>query len=107
MDLVEKCYDFSAAFPRDEVYGLTAELRRAAVCVPAKIAEGYDRDNTGSKFQFLRIAQGSLRELQTHLLLAQRLKFGLPDAIQEALTKCETAAKMLNGLIRSLTKSEN
>jgi four helix bundle protein len=105
MDLVEHCYSLSSGFPRDEMYGLTSQLRRAAVSMPANIAEGYGRENTGSYVPFLRIAQGSLRELQTHLLLAQRLKFGIPEQISEALTRCETVGKMLSGLIRSLNKS--
>jgi four helix bundle protein len=105
MDLVVHCYSLSADFPKDEMYGLTSQLRRAAVSIPANIAEGYGRENTGSYLQFLRIAQGSLRELQTHLLLAQRLKFGITQQISEALSRCETVGKMLSGLIRSLNKS--
>jgi four helix bundle protein len=75
--------------------------------VPANIAEGYGRENTGSYVHFLRIAQGSVRELQTHLLLAQRLKLGSAEALPDVLNSCETVAKMLSGLIRALTKPDN
>jgi four helix bundle protein len=73
MDLAETCYRLTAGFPREEMFGITAQIRRAAVSIPANIAEGYGRDSKGSYGQFLRVAQGSLKELETHLLLSQRL----------------------------------
>ena len=69
MTLAEDCYHLTARFPKDEVYGMSAQIRRAAVSIPANIAEGYGREQTGSFIQFLRIAQGSARELETHLIL--------------------------------------
>lgn len=106
MNLVEACYRLSSTFPKEEMYGLTSQLRRASVSVPANIAEGYGRENKGSYAQFLRIAQGSLREVQTHLLLTDRLKLAGHDATLPVLEQCETVGKMLNGLIRSLTRYE-
>jgi four helix bundle protein len=102
MSLVEGCYQFSSGFPKEELFGLTSQLRRAAVSVPANIAEGYGRDSKGSYVAFLRNAQGSLKELETHLILAQRLKLGAFDAAQTLLGQCETLGRMLRGLIRSL-----
>ena len=106
MDLVEACYQLSKGFPKQEMYGLTAQLRRAAVSVPANIAEGFGRDTRGSYVQHLKIAQGSLREVQTHVILAERLKFAEAQTTKQAMERCETVAKMLNGLIRSLQRHE-
>ena len=78
MQLVKDTYRLTAHLPKDEAYGLTTQLRRASVSIPANIAEGYGRGVTGSYVQFLRIARGSLRELETHLLLVSRL--GLREA---------------------------
>ena len=73
--------------------------------IPANIAEGYGRDQTGSYVQFLKIAQGSLKELETHLLLSQRI--GLTDAakLSDALEQCESTGKLLRSLIRSIQRS--
>ena len=113
MDLVEACYQQSKGFPKQEMYGLTAQLRRAAVSVPANavsvpanIAEGFGRDTPGSYVQHLKIAQGSLREVQTHVILAEPLKFAEAQTTKQAMERCETVAKMLNGLIRSLQRHE-
>jgi four helix bundle protein len=106
MALVESSYKLSKAFPKEEVYGLTSQLRRAAVSVPANIAEGYGRENTGSYVQHLKIAQGSLRELQIHVLLSGRLQMATAEQTRPVPDQCETVAKMLNGLIRSLQHHE-
>jgi len=73
MVIAERAYRLTARFPKEEVYGMTSQIRRAAVSVAANIAEGHGRDHSGSFVQFLRIAQGSLKELETHLLLALRV----------------------------------
>ena len=106
MTLVEGCYRFTKVFPRDEMYGLTSQIRRASVSVPANIAEGYGRDNTGSYIQFLKIAQGSLKELETHLLLSQRLKFASFDIAEQLLGQADSIGRMLRALVRSLQTSE-
>jgi four helix bundle protein len=102
MALAELCYRVTADFPRDEIYGMTAQIRRAAVSVPANIAEGYGRDQTGSFLQFLRIAQGSTRELETHIILARRIDLLRADIQEALLDECEAISKMLRSLIRSL-----
>jgi four helix bundle protein len=78
MDLAEHCYLVTQGFPQAEVYGLTSQLRRAAVSVPANIAEGYGREYRKEYIHFLRVAQGSLKELETHLILASRIGY-LPE----------------------------
>jgi four helix bundle protein len=102
MQLVEDCYRATNGFPREEIYGLTAQIRRAAVSVPANIAEGYGRDQTGVFVQFLRIAQGSTRELETHLILSRRIGLLRAEIQDGLLEECETISKMLRSLIRSL-----
>ena len=72
MELAEATYLLTKRFPPDEQYGLTSQARRAAASVAANIAEGYGRQTRASYVSFLRIAQGSLKELETHLILAER-----------------------------------
>ena len=102
MSLAETCYRLTQRFPREELYGITSQIRRSAVSIPANIAEGYGRENRGELIQFLRIAQGSLKELETHLLLAVRVGFANSDAVDPVLVKCEKQGKQLRALIRSL-----
>ena len=102
MDLVERVYVASAVFPREEQYGLTAQLRRAAVSVPSNIAEGQGRRSSDDEFvRFLQISVGSLCELETQLELAVRLKFlTKPQAVD--LRACsDEVGRLVNGLIRS------
>jgi four helix bundle protein len=102
MSLAESCYRATREFPREETYGMTAQIRRASTSVPANIAEGYGRDQTGSFIQFLRIAQGSARELETHLILAGRVGLLRSKTLSGLLDECESISKMLRSIIRSL-----
>ena len=101
VDLAEAVYSLTQDFPKTEVYGLTAQMRRAAVSVPANIAEGHGRETTGAFIQFLRVAQGSLKELETHAIIAQRLDFMSAPAKDKLLGTCDELGKMVRGLIRS------
>jgi four helix bundle protein len=102
MDLAEACYVLTRRFPRDELFGLTSQIRRSSSSIPANIAEGNGRELTRSNVQSLRIAQGSLKELETHLLLSQRVGILEKPALSEMLIKCEVVGKMLRSLIRTL-----
>ncbi|WP_309083532.1 four helix bundle protein [Chelativorans sp.] len=102
MDLAVAAYGLTRNWPKDELYGLTAQVRRAASSVPANIAEGYGRENRGSYQQFLRIAQGSLKELETHLLIAQRVGIVPTEATAELMADSESVGKLLRLLIRKL-----
>jgi four helix bundle protein len=73
MTLAEMCYRNTKGFPREEAYGMTSQIRCAAASIPANVAEGYGRESTGAYIQFLRVAQGSLKELESHLMLAERV----------------------------------
>jgi four helix bundle protein len=101
MTLAEACYRLTRQFPRDELFGLTSQIRRAAASVPANVAEGHGRENTGSFIQHLRVSQGSLKELETHLLLAGRVSILLASDLEVVLGQCESLGKMLRALIRS------
>ncbi|HEV3485446.1 MAG TPA: four helix bundle protein [Vicinamibacterales bacterium] len=105
MELAEACYRISADFPRDEIFGMTAQIRGAAVSVPANIAEGYGRESAGAYVQFLKVAQGSLKELETHLLLCQRLRFAPTADLDAVLERCSSVGRMLHALIRSVQRS--
>ena len=106
MALAEASYRLTGAYPRQEIYGMVAQIRRAAVSVPANIAEGYGRESTGAFIQFLRIAQGSLKELETHILLSERLKLTANERTMVVRTECEEVGRLLRALIRSLQTKE-
>ena len=95
MDLVEACYKLSAALPDDERFGLTSQIRRAATSIPANIAEGFGRWNTREFSRFLAISCGSLRELETHLIIAQRLGYVSEAKSGTLLRATDELAKML------------
>lgn len=106
MNLAEASYRLTASFPKEEAYGLTAQLRRSGSSIPANIAEGYGRDSRGAYVQHLRIAQGSLKEFETHLLLAERIEFVDRAVVAPLLSKAESIGKMLRSLIRSIESSK-
>jgi four helix bundle protein len=104
--LAALCYAKTRSFPRSEAFGLTTQIRRAAASIPANIAEGNGRENTGSYIQFLRISQGSLKELETHVLLSQTVELmKTPDA-EEILRMADEVGKLLRSLIRALQDKE-
>ena len=100
MDLVVEVYQVSGGFPSSERYGLTSQMRRAAVSVPSNIAEGAARDSDKEFLHFLAIARGSLSELETQLQLAQRL--GYATQIEQTAAHIDTVFGQLGGLIRTL-----
>jgi four helix bundle protein len=102
MDLVENCYKLSKRLPNSETYGLISQIRRAAVSVPANIAEGHGRRSLGEYVQHLSIANGSLKELETHLLITSRLNYLGQDELVGALEACEEVGRMLSTLIQKL-----
>jgi four helix bundle protein len=103
MDLVVTVYKASRAFPKEETYGLTSQLRRAAVSVPANIAEGQGRRSKPEFRQFLGNARGSLLELDTHLELAVRLNYLEVQEHSKIRGQIQEVGRILNGLLRSLT----
>ena len=102
MQVAEDCYKATRTFPSEEAYGMTSQIRRASVSIPANIAEGYGRESTKSFAQFLRIAQGSLKELETHILLCARVGLLADNAASPLLAALDRIGRMLRNLIRSL-----
>ena len=105
MDLVEGVYRLSARFPREETFGLTSQLRRAAVSVPSNIAEGYSRPSRSDYIRFLDIARGSANEAETQLLIAIRLKFVTEKESADVLGLAREEQRILKGLVQGLQKS--
>lgn len=103
MELAEEVYKLCTEFPRNEVYGLTSQLQRAAVSIPSNIAEGQARNSSKEFNHFLGIARGSLAELETQIMLAQRLNYTTSEKATLALEKAEEIAKMLKGLQKTIS----
>ena len=99
MDLCAAVYALTKQFPADERFGLTSQLRRGSVAIPSHIAEGYGRMNTGDYRRFLTMAFGSLMQVETQLLLAERFELA---SIKIALTQCDELGRMLNSLISKI-----
>jgi four helix bundle protein len=99
MELVIAVYRVTRAFPREEIFALSNQMRRAAVSIPSNIAEGHGRLNRREFNQFLRISRGSTSELQTQLELAAALKFGDPTLIERAQDLALEVGKMLLSLL--------
>jgi len=104
MNLAEAYYRITQTFPREELYGIISQIRRASTSVPANIAEGYGRKNRGEYIHFLYVAQGSLKELETHLLISIRVNLTSGENCSPILDQCELVGKILGALIRSLEK---
>jgi four helix bundle protein len=102
MGLVKQAYLLTQPFPKEEIYGITSQIRRAAVSVAANIAEGQARSTTGEFRQFLGIARGSLAELETLLELSRDLCFTSTQTLEPVLTACGEVGRLLNGLLKSL-----
>ncbi|WP_367115604.1 four helix bundle protein [Thiohalocapsa sp.] len=102
MDMVEEIYRLTKRFPKDEMFGLTSQIRRASVSVPANIAEGYGRLHRKEYINHLSIAQGSLLEAETHLQIAVRLEYLDREQVKQAWGLMQDVGKMLRRLISAL-----
>ena len=100
-------YSLTKSFPKDELFGMTSQIRRAVESIPANIAEGWAR-RTPKKFQhFLRMSSGSLRELETHLILSERVGICSKEAIQSMLNEATILGKQILTLYRNLSGKNN
>jgi four helix bundle protein len=104
MDLAVQTYELTRAFPREEQFGLTSQSRRAAASVAANIAEGYGRATRPAYLSFLRVARGSLKELETHVLLAVRVNLTASENADSLLDEADQLGRMLQALIVKLEK---
>jgi len=104
MQIAELVYRLTRAFPREEAFGLTAQMRRSAVSIPSNIAEGFGRAQRRVFIQFLRIAQGSLKELETQLMLAVRVELAASEDVADVQMRCQTLGRRLVQYVRSLER---
>jgi four helix bundle protein len=102
MALAKQVYFLTAHWPKGELYGLTSQVRRASVSIPSNIAEGYGRQSRVSYSAFLKIARGSLNEVETQLLLAEQVGLASSGEIASSLAAIDELNRMLNSLIRRL-----
>ncbi|MGA8149221.1 MAG: four helix bundle protein [Gallionellaceae bacterium] len=100
--LVIDVYSITKGFPRDEIYGLTSQLRRSAVSIPSNVAEGQGRATKGEFIQFLCHARGSLFELETQIVIAKALGYIALEVEEQVTTRITEVARILNGLLTSL-----
>lgn len=102
IELAKRCYLDTREFPKEEMFGLTSQIRRASSSVPANIAEGYGRESRRDYIKFLRIAQGSLKELETHWILAREVGLAQQANVEPLLDETDALGRMLRALIRRL-----
>ncbi len=103
MDLAEIVYQITMSFPKEEMYGLTNQLRRAAVSIPSNIEEGQARQSTAEFRNFLSMARGSLAEVETQLLLANRFKYITDVSLNQIMEVHQEVSKMIPALMRRLS----
>ncbi|MEZ5993458.1 MAG: four helix bundle protein [Planctomycetota bacterium] len=107
MDLVTEVYRLTKLWPKEELYALTNQIRRAAVSVPSNIAEGQGRGTTRDFLRFIGVSYGSLMEVQTQLLISERLGYQDRKSTERVEQLAERTAKVINGLRRALRKKLN
>jgi four helix bundle protein len=105
MDFTAEVYRITQTFPKQELYGVTSQLRRAAVSIPSNIAEGQGRQTTGEFRQFMGHARGSLLETETQILLSERLEYLDHKTTENLLKQSAEVGRILNGLLGSLEGS--
>src|ERR1041385_9222001 len=103
MTLAEDVYKATQLLPREERYGLVSQMRRAAVSIPSNIAEGEGRGDDGNLLRSLRISYGSLRELETQAMLAQRLRLLKEADTRPLFDQCDEVGRILNGLMKTVS----
>ena len=106
MDLAQSAYALTKSFPKEELLGLTSQTRRAAASVPANIAEGWARRSSKDFQRFLNLANGSLRELETHLILSQRVGLATEQPIQAMLSQTSILGRQILALHRALDRRQ-
>jgi four helix bundle protein len=102
MEIARLTYLLTREFPREEAFGLTSQMRRAASSIPANIVEGYGRAQRKTFIQFLRIAQGSLKELETHAILSNQVGLLADAKLSGLFERCQRLGKRLVQFVRSL-----
>jgi four helix bundle protein len=104
MDMVQEVYEATRDFPKEEIYGLRSQIRRAAVSIPSNIAEGQGRESVKDFLRHLSIAYDSLCEAETQIVIAGRLGYIKDDASEKLMLRAGEVGRLINGLTRSLSK---
>ena len=104
MELVELVYCMTRQFPREEQFGLSTSVRRAAVSIPSKIADGHERDNSREFIHFLSVARGSLAEAETQMEVARRLGYINDEQLAVFAKLASDTGKIINGLMNSMER---
>jgi four helix bundle protein len=108
VEIVFTVYKLLSDFPKEELYALTSQIKRSSVSIPSNIAEGYGRQSTQSYIQYIKIARGSLYELETQLFVAKNLNFIKEEKLfSELLIQVTEESKMINSFINKLESSKN
>ena len=102
--IAEKCYFLTRTFPKDELYGIVQQIRRSAISIPANIAEGYGRRYTKEYIRFLNISVGSINELETHLILSERVELCPKQEVDTIISSLQEESRMITSLIKKLEK---
>lgn len=102
MDIAEQYYCLTKSFPKEELYGMIQQVRKASASIPANIAEGYGRRSKGDYARFLNISQGSTNELETHLILCQRVGLCEEKDIKPIIFLLQEETRMIASLIKKL-----
>lgn len=105
IQLVKEIYIFTKKFPSSELYGLTSQIRRAAISIPSNIAEGYGRKSFKEYLQFVSIAYGSALELETQIFIAKELNFAIHKDYTNVESLLDEVARMLNSMIYKMKNS--
>ena len=106
MDLVEEIYRITEFLPNEEKFGLSLQLKRAAVSIPSNIAEGFERNTTKDYIKFLSIAKASRAEVETQLYICKRLKFLTDDEIKKSLEICEEIKRIIIAIFKNLNNEK-
>lgn len=106
VSLVTDIYTLTEKFPKNEIFGLTSQMRRASVSIPSNISEGHSRRSSKDYIQFLKFSRGSLAELETQILISKNLNFITEKEYLEIDKKTIEVSKMLNSLISSINKTK-
>lgn len=104
IELVEEVYKMTQTFPKEEMFGIISQMRRCSISIPSNIAEGHSRNSSGEFKQFLGIAKGSSAELETQLIIAQKLGYITNEKLGEINSVLVNVRKLISGLLRSLNK---
>jgi len=102
ISLIERIYSCTRQFPKEEIYGITSQMRRAAVSIASNIAEGRGRNSTGEFCQFLGVSKGTLYELETQLIVSNKVGYLSDEELNSLLNNCDEISRLLNGLLKSL-----